>query len=342
MELQLDLERTPKWFFGGRYADSPFKYLDVVGPSAKSVFEMHGAQSTIDMSLADCVVLLDMDASSIDQIIKFDVPKEKCILIRSEPLCVLPENYDLELLSRIGLIIESGASRVSTGISINRGQYWPQSIEQTPQANKVDQVVLVNSNQLSFIKGELYSLRRECIHRIDQVVLYGKGWDITFSRKLVIATFHFWRCVRYRLRPQVRSLKFFFNQPKIYRGALDDKLGEMAKFKYALVIENSMQHLTEKLFDAFFAKCIPIYVGPKVADFGIPSDLVIQAEPTIVGVRNAMKRASEVDPTLWSTSVNLWLNQEDIRKEWEANAVVSRTIGEIHKYLGFRSISESE
>ena len=60
----------PLLFFGGRYADSPFKYLDLSGPSAKSVFAMHGAEFTADMNLADGVVLLDMDQSTIDQIIK--------------------------------------------------------------------------------------------------------------------------------------------------------------------------------------------------------------------------------------------------------------------------------
>jgi hypothetical protein len=294
------------------------------------------------MNLTDGVVLLDMDQSTIDRIIEFDVKPEKCILIRGEPLCVLPENYDPVMLSHIGLIIESGASSVLNGVALKRGQYWPENIVNTPLANKIERFVVVNSNQLSLVDGELYSLRRECIHKIKQIELYGNGWNIGILRKLVIALYQSWRIFRLGLRPHFRSMKLFFKKPKSYGGVLNDKLGEMAKFKYALVIENSMQHLTEKLFDAFFAKCIPIYVGPKVADFGIPSDLVIQAEPTLVGVRNAMKRATEVDPTLWSTSVDLWLNQKETRKEWEANAVVSRTIGEIHKYLGFRSISESE
>lgn len=332
----------PLLFFGGRYADSPFKYLDLSGPSAKSVFAMHGAEFTVDMNLADGVVLLDMDQSTIDQIIKFDVRPEKCILIRSEPLCVLPENYDPVLLSRIGLIIESGASSAINGVALKRGQYWPENIVNAQFVIKSERFVVVNSNQLSLVVGELYSLRRECIHKIEQIELFGNGWDIGVRRKLVVALYHSLRTLRLGFRPQFRSLKLFFKTPKFYGGVLDDKLGKMTKFKYALVIENSMQHLTEKLFDAFFAKCIPVYVGPRVADFGIPSDLVIQAEPTLVGVRNAMKRASEVDPTLWSTSVDFWLSQKDTRKEWEANAVVSRTIGEIHKYLGFRLISESE
>jgi hypothetical protein len=325
----------PLLFFGGRYANSSFKYLDFAGPTAKSVFEMHGARVTDDMNLADAVVLLDMDNSTIEQIIEFNVEREKCILIRSEPLCVLPENYDPTLLGRIGLIIESGASPINNGIVVKRGQFWPESDPNALQVKKIERFVVVNSNQLSLVKGELYSLRRECIQKIEQVDLFGNGWDVGNFHKLKVNLFHLWRCVCLRIRPHFRSLKFFFSRPKHYGGALNDKLGEMAKYKFALVIENSLDHLTEKLFDAFFAKCIPIYVGPSVADYGIPSDLVIQAEPTLEGVLNAMKLASKTDPVLWSTSVDRWLNQSNVRTEWEAHSIVDTTISKIHGYLRF-------
>jgi hypothetical protein len=333
MESEVGNLSPPLLCFGGRYANSPFKYLDFSGPTAKSVFEMHGAWVTADMNLADAVVLLDMDKSTIDQIIKFNVEPEKCILIRSEPLCVLPENYDLVLLSRIGLIIESGASPARNGVVVKRGQFWPESDPNTLQVKKIERFVVVNSNQLSLVKGELYSLRRECIQKIEQIDLFGNGWEVGNFHKLKITLFYLWRCVRFGIRPQFRSLKFFFSRPKHYGGALNNKLGEMAKYKFALVIENSLDHITEKLFDAFFAKCIPIYIGPSVADYGIPSDLVIQAEPTLEGVLNAMKLASKTDPILWSTSVDRWLYQPQVRTEWEAHSIVDTTISIIHSHL---------
>ena len=288
------------------YANAPFKHLDFSGPTAKSVFESFGAQITADITMADGVVLLDIDQSTIDQVIKFDIPRKKCVLIRNEPLCVLPENYKSSSLDRIGFIVESGASVAKNGIILKRGQHWPKGFEEVAQSNKINRIVVVNSNQLSLLDGELYSLRRECVHEIEQVDLFGMGWDIGFRQKFLITLYHLLKCFRCRLRPNFRSLRFYFKKPKNYGGVIDNKLVEMAKYKYALVVENSMQHLTEKLFDAFFAQCIPIYVGPRVADYGIPSDLVIQAEPTLSGVRDAMKRASEVDQSLWLESLDLW------------------------------------
>jgi hypothetical protein len=245
----------------------------------------------------------------------------------------LPENYDLVLLSRIGLIIESGASPARNGVVVKRGQFWPESDPNTLQVKKIERFVVVNSNQLSLVKGELYSLRRDCIQKIEQIDLFGNGWEVGNFHKLKITLFYLWRCVRFGIRPQFRSLKFFFSRPKHYGGALNNKLGEMAKYKFALVIENSLDHITEKLFDAFFAKCIPIYIGPSVADYGIPSDLVIQAEPTLEGVLNAMKLASKTDPILWSTSVDRWLYQPQVRTEWEAHSIVDTTISIIHSHL---------
>jgi uncharacterized protein (TIGR04442 family) len=35
----------------------------------------------------------------------------------------------------------------------------------------------VAGNHLSFIAGELYSLRRKCVHKIDNLYVYGRGWN---------------------------------------------------------------------------------------------------------------------------------------------------------------------
>ena len=41
----------------------------------------------------------------------------------------------------------------------------------------------------------------------------------------------------------------------------------MNSFKFALVVENDTESLTEKIFDALYAKCIVFYRGPDLKQF---------------------------------------------------------------------------
>jgi hypothetical protein len=82
--------------------------------------------------------------------------------------------------------------------------------------------------------------------------LYGEGWD---SR-----------------HPAVQASLFEAAQ-RVYRGPVEDKLALLATYRFALVFENTRfpGYISEKLFDCFFARCIPIYSGaPDVAQFVPP------------------------------------------------------------------------
>lgn len=50
---------------------------------------------------------------------------------------------------------------------------------------------------------------------------------------------------------------------KVYRGAVEDKLKTLKNYKFALCFENTIfeGYVTEKIFDALFAGCVPIYFG---------------------------------------------------------------------------------
>ena len=58
--------------------------------------------------------------------------------------------------------------------------------------------------------------------------------------------------------------QFSYHYPS-YKGRVENKLLELSKFKYAIVIENEADFVSEKLFDAIAAKCVPIYVGPDLS-----------------------------------------------------------------------------
>ncbi|OGM93855.1 hypothetical protein A2524_00585 [Candidatus Wolfebacteria bacterium RIFOXYD12_FULL_48_21] len=79
--------------------------------------------------------------------------------------------------------------------------------------------------------------------------LYGFGWDASTRLSVVAA----------------------------YRGTVEDKGETLARYKFAFCLENSIfeGNVTEKIFDALFAACVPVYLGaPDIADY-VPKDAFI-------------------------------------------------------------------
>jgi len=64
---------------------------------------------------------------------------------------------------------------------------------------------------------------------------------------------------------------------RVYRGPVADKLALLAGYRFGLVFENTRfsGYISEKLFDCFFARCIPIYSGaPDVAQYVSPAAFI--------------------------------------------------------------------
>jgi hypothetical protein len=100
-------------------------------------------------------------------------------------------------------------------------------------------------------KNELYSERLKTIKflekkYIDSFDLYGRGWDGK----------------RY----------------PSYKGAIDDKLEVLSKYKFSLCYENMTNcrgYVTEKIFDCFYANTVPIYWGATNIQDYIPKECFI-------------------------------------------------------------------
>ena len=60
------------------------------------------------------------------------------------------------------------------------------------------------------------------------------------------------------------------NDPNLGSGIL----GELENA--TLVIENEKTYLSEKLFNALLAGCIPIYIGPELTKFKLPRGIAIE------------------------------------------------------------------
>lgn len=127
-------------------------------------------------------------------------------------------------------------------------------------------LILMNGNLSPFLPFRLLSLSTkqfytERIKTIDffdkkypeDFCLYGKGWN----------------------RPQrfsIRQRLFGYRKYKTYRGEFlsKDKYKLLSKFKFSICFENSETsgYISEKIFDCFKARCVPIYLGaPNISDY---------------------------------------------------------------------------
>ncbi len=181
------------------------------------------------------------------------------------------------------------------------------------EGERLEKIVLVNANKYSATFGELYSLRRACISNLENVVVFGAGWnDSKLTRILTI------------MKEAMRTLggfslpkgfqKHWSIVPQDYRGVVPNKLEVTSKFKYALVIENSTEYVTEKLFDALLAGCIPVYVGAPLDGFYVPDDLYVRADATVESIEKAFEAAKQRDFTQHLESVRNWLQSPEAKR----------------------------
>jgi hypothetical protein len=182
---------------------------------------------------------------------------------------------------------------------------------------------MVFSNKVSMSKGELYSLRRQVAKVATKVHVFGAGWQdplgsriIKVFKELIVASLN-----PVTIRNGARYLSVI---PKHYFGTVDNKIATTSEYKVSIVIENSVESVTEKVFDAWVAGCIPVYVGPNLSDFGFPASLFIQAEPEINSVLQSLEEALVMDHELFLRQLKDWFEQSETARFWSWSTAMSR------------------
>jgi len=102
--------------------------------------------------------------------------------------------------------------------------------------------------------------------------LFGRGWD----RPAALPGR--WGRVRNQLRKILARFVPVKSPYATWRGPVDDKIELLTRARFCLAHENCRDlggYVTEKLFDAFRAGCVPVYVGPKEIGDLVPSGCFI-------------------------------------------------------------------
>jgi hypothetical protein len=282
---------------------------------------------------ADIFLAIDHRKSELGLLSERASNKRFNILFRSEPECIIPSGYKEESLAVYDKTLTFGKPKTSPNF-----EFWPQFWEKSLhfKANRKEKIALINANKLNFHKTEMYSLRRKAANALEDVDLFGMDWNISFASKMKIFV------IELRKDP-LRSLfsfpfhidKWFLKWPKIE--APKDKIKLLHEYKYALVIENSQSYMSEKLFDALKSGCIPIYVGPRVEDFGIPPELVTQSPASLSGIKVAIKKAKSLDFLQHQKNILEWLQDPETIAKYSGEQVLNRAIEEMK--IGFQQFN---
>jgi hypothetical protein len=307
-----------KILFTGKNHSQGLKDLDPASLAGTAQSLGHSLVHSLD-DYPDVVICVDFDRSVLPLIGEANSMGIRTVLIANEPEVVIPEHSQAKVLRKFARVLKVG--RPETRDRLN----WPQTwIPIAENQDRLDRVVLVNADKWSFVRGQHYWLRAAASSRLENVDVFGYGWGRPLFVRLAHRAFELSRTIASGAVPSLRGVTKVLTRPKNYQGSIVDKNMALSRYKVALVVENSSELLTEKLFDALFAGCLPVYVGPDVDSFGIPSSLVVQVgAPTLRNVEEAVNIALNSDREFFLEELQRYIDS-GVDAEWAAeNALMA-------------------
>ena len=305
-------------------------YIDCKYDAQKKEFlkeldkSQHYIQLVDNFYLCDLYIALDKINGALLNSLGEHVIK---VLVRQEPSIVLRKIYTKAQTEKFDHIIDVGKVKNSENSVIN----WPQDLSENFSHinNRLEKVVVINSNLLSLSKGENYSLRRKVALEIEEIDLYGRQWNNKFRAKVLTLIKEFKKYGFKIHNIKFLGMKSYFRFFSNYLGEIEDKKEVLSKYKYSIVIENSSDYLSEKLFDVMFSGCIPIYVGPNLANYEIPNYLYIQAKPEISDIKEKIISARAKDYNEWRDKLKIWSMDPTTYDNWSRDLFVSKIFANI-------------
>ena len=262
----------------------------------------------------DILIFPDFPSSSQ---FNFNIDSQKgkdLYLILFESELIKPSNWDLNNHKYFKKIFTWNDNIVDNKKYIKYS--WPNKIptKYSYECNKKNKFcAMIVSHKMSTHPLELYSERLNAIrwfekyypHKFD---LYGLGWDKQYF-KGVLSKLNRFDVLRTILRPKIPS----------YKGIAKSKREILQTYKYAICYENAKDipgYITEKIFDCFFAGCVPIYLGaPNITDH-IPSDTFIDKRqfPTYESLYKYMAELTHSEYNTYLKNIDNYLKSNEIQQ----------------------------
>lgn len=262
---------------------------------------------------------------------KEDINKSYLLLFESE--LIKPENWDLEKHKYFNKIFTWDDRIIDNKkyFKINFSHLFPESINKNLSI-KEKLCTLIAGNKKVIHPLELYSKRVEAIQWFEKnhskdFDFYGIGWDEYAPSN---------KYIRYGFRKLKLSKLFKPNFPS-YKGKVDSKKEVLEKYRFAVCYENARDidgYITEKIFDCFFAGCIPIYWGANNITDHIPEECFIDKRKfnNYEKLYEYMTNISEKEYLNYLYAIENYLNSskaDEFRAEYFANTIVETILNDI-------------
>jgi hypothetical protein len=242
----------------------------------QKMFAQHGIQlNTADKNLGQTVLFeLHQDVRH-----KANSTVPAYLLLLETPL-IKPDNGKSELWKKYRKVFTWNDEIPATGRFVRL--YYPNPIV-IPAidgwAKRTQFCCLIAGNKTTTVPDarELYTERVRAIRWFeknapDKFDLYGMHWDVPRMRRGV-----FNKILRRLWQYIPRSWTWLRPFPS-YRGKVDHKRNILLKTRFCICYENARDmpgYITEKIFDAFFAGCVPVYWGANNIADHIPAGCFI-------------------------------------------------------------------
>ncbi len=239
----------------------------------KEFFKNNYDLSTSDINkIQDSEIILYFDMPAVLPALE-EIDYSYLIILECE--VIIPENWNFEKHKYFKKIFTWNDKIIDNKkyFKINFSQKIPSELNFS-LLNKNKFCVIIAGNKYYRHPLELYSKRLDAIkwfekYHPDKFDLYGIGWDkyVFYGNPKI-----------YKWLGKYLVKKLFPQNFSSYRGKIASKLEVLKKYKFAICFENARDisgYITEKIFDCFFAGCIPVYRGPDNITDHIPQECSI-------------------------------------------------------------------
>lgn len=282
---------------------------------------------------------------SILRCLKFS--RQKRILVSFEPKSVNPLAHKKIIHKLFGsvFVMHKAQLIIDTDRVLQFGFFNSEDKPHLPDyeswEKRPNEICLINANKLSFVKGNLYNVRRKYSRGFSkskiQIHIFGSGWEknmyLQFLQQLGSIT-------RLMLKfLTLPSLKNFFmpltKNPYLYfMGTVKSKYETYKNYKFALVIENDPRFVSEKIFDAILGGTVPLFIGGSLEDFGIPKNMAIEIPEKFSRFDlDIMQNKSVIQGVL--DAGNQWISSTQTFEYWMIDSGINRLVDGLIEHMNF-------
>lgn len=238
-----------------------------------------GTVDKIPIHDADVVVIVDMKIPGTYKLRALLSCGKPLFLIALESPLIRPESHCLEYHSIFKKVFTWNDELIKLDpakyLKINYAFDLSSSLPEIDFIEKKNFCCLIAGNKKTDHPQELYSERLRAIYWFErnhpsEFDLFGTGWnEVALGDSIWINFF---------LRRSAVLRKMFASKRPSYKGQLDRKRPVLEKYKFSICYENALDisgYITEKIFDSFFANCVPIYLGANNIETYVPKSCFI-------------------------------------------------------------------